>query len=471
MKKDKNGRRWSKSLVEDIVYKINDRKIVPVVGSGVYYVMDKDGRRCEVREFVVRELLRNNQEDLQIESEKEDVGKFLQGGFKGMTRLNKLFKQHNIDMRTSLRRLFHDEQVRKRIRMDEQVQKFLRKGNFPLVLTTCYFKGLEKLITYDEQTFGAVSYEKEQKASQDIPMNETTGELTEPTIFHLFGVMGSSPKNYVVTENDFLNFLHYLQDTNHYPRRLKEYLQSRYILTLGCEIPDWTFRFLLYSLKESNGELQTDGAMNSFEGGAVTERMDEDLEEFLEDIKYFSDDKMGEFLCDINQMLTPQKKPKLFLSMSQKDYELGAAIKSELEHEFEVWFFPDDKAPQYWKCIQEGVEKCDYFMPVVTGRLLMMLYQKKITEEERRDDEPGIVTEWRMALRHWQSANQTHLYCIPYLIDINENELKDALDARCPFLKPLFVTQEGVQCVMGPVERLLKDDTLKAIYDTPMDSE
>ena len=320
-------KKWSSALIEDIVFKIKGGCIVPIIGPGVYYI---EGENCGIQQFIVRELLRRN---IPSKADDADIDNYVSGGFKGMTRLSRLFEQNNLELRTSLRALFYDESVMSRIKMNNQVLDFLQKGRFPLVLTTCYYKVLDSMITCDGNNYKVAAYRKEQRSVQDIQLSDADDTLTSPTIFHLFGLLDSTSKEYVVTENDFLSFLHCIQDTNHYPKRLKQYLENRFLLTLGCEIPDWTFRFLLYSLKEKNGELQkAKGAVNNFEGGAVTKAMNDDLDEFLSDIKYFSNNKVDDFLEDINSLLAPVQLPTIFLSMVHEEYEsLGKKIKDALK--------------------------------------------------------------------------------------------------------------------------------------------
>lgn len=455
-------KKWSSALIEDIVFKIKGRSIVPVIGPGVYYV---DGERCGIQQFIVGELLKRN---IPQNADETDIDSYVSGGFKGMTRLNRLFEQNKLDLKTSLRSLFYDKSVLSHIKMNEQVLKFLQRGRFPLVLTTCYYKVLDSMITCDNNDYTVVAYRKEQRDGQDILLSKNDDTLTTPTIFHLFGLLDSVSKEYVVTENDFLSFLHCIQDTNHYPRYLKQYMENRFLLTLGCEIPDWTFRFLLYSLKEKNGELQkAQGAVNNFEGGAVTKAMDEDLDEFLSDIKYFSDDKVDEFLEDINSSLAPVQQSSIFLSMVHEEYEdVGHKIKKELKRHFNVWFFVDKEDPQYWKIIDDGISRCEFFMPVITTKTMLKLLMGNITDTMRPDEEPGIVTEWRKALANKKRQNIQRLYCLPYLIDVKLNEFKDVLKQKCPDLWPLFFPDEGNQCINCQPDMIDEDPIILSLIKT-----
>lgn len=452
-------KKWSSALIEDIVFKIKGGCIVPIIGAGVYYI---EGENCGIQQFIVRELLRRN---IPSKADDADIDNYVSGGFKGMTRLSRLFEQNNLELRTSLRALFYDESVMGRIKMNNQVLDFLQKGRFPLVLTTCYYKVLDSMITCDGNNYKVAAYRKEQRSVQDIQLSDADDTLTSPTIFHLFGMLDSTSKEYVVTENDFLSFLHCIQDTNHYPKRLKQYLENRFLLTLGCEIPDWTFRFLLYSLKEKNGELQkAKGAVNNFEGGAVTKAMNDDLDEFLSDIKYFSNNKVDDFLEDINSLLAPVQLPTIFLSMVHEEYEsLGKKIKDALKRHFNVWFFADKNNPQYWKIIDDGISNCKYFMPVITSKSILKLLMGNITETMRPDEEPGIVTEWRKALAHKNNQNIQQLYCLPYLLDVDLNDFKNALKQKCQDLWPLFYSNEGNQSVSCPPDKLDEDPVILSL--------
>jgi len=450
--------RWSDSLIEDIVDKIHENKIVPIIGPAVYCIKEFD-KEYSIQDYLTKLVLKEYDEFI------EDAHKTKQlvsrSGYRGMTELDKVLAKANKTTRTILREKYST--IKSRITMNAYVQDFLDYGDFPLVLTTCNFEMLSDRIHYKGRDYKTLSYKKVSSISydMDISFEEGSQKMKDPTIFHLFGKIGSDKNCGVITENDFLQYLHCLQDSGTCPRKLKDYLKDKYILSLGCEIPDWTFRFMLYSLKEENGALKGEIGDNSFDGGVVSERLDNDLSAFLSDICYFSHTDLDNFLNDVNRRIMPINRPKIFLSMCHEEYdEIGEKIKRKLNDRFEVWLFPDNKDMQYWKKIEEGIVSCDYFMPVITDKALVALYSTGKIEADisnAKDEEKGLITEWQLALEHKRRFMGDKKYCVPYNLVSNWDNFKNALKTKDPekrLLWPLFFPQEGAEAFAVPLPEL-----------------
>lgn len=444
-------KKWTDKLIDDIVRKLIDSEhmIVPIIGTGVYHVVEKE-KEYSVQEFIIKKVLED--EDCPLDCSDENIKQFSKG-YRGMTQLS---RQCGKSFTRLVKDVLLNEQNLSKIEIDPDVLLFLEQGHFPLILTTCNFRLLERFIKYDAKEYDTLPYRKGK--DQDIEMNDK--KLLPPTIFHLFGFAGSN-ENVVYTEDDFLCYLHYLQDTNSRPANLKNYLEDRYILSLGCDIPDWTFRFLLYSLKEKGGALVGQGDDKTFDGGVLSEKLDDELANFLSDISYYSDKDLNAFLKDINNRLSSDEKPYIFLSVNSEDYvKYGKKIMSILERKFRVWFFENDGGPQYWKKIEEGIEKCDYFMPVTTSFSLEK-FDNESSINTQKDNSPGIVTELRLALEHKNMIKGNQIYCIPYIPrDIMSREyFKNRLKkGYCSDLWPLFFSDEGTQHITTPLEDLTAEE-------------
>ena len=445
-----NNNNWSTSLIGDVVDKIKENRIVPIIGSGVYKVWDSEidgvAKYTSVQEFAVKSIL--SLDAIPLEPTQENI-KLYSNGYRGMTELNKLCNSVGKTLRVLLKELFNDQYTLEKIKIDDNVQHLLNTGYFPLVLTTCNFRYLEKVIQCKEVEYQVVSYKKEKKANQDITLVD--GKLDTPTIFHLFGYIGVD-RHVVIVEDELLKYMHCIQDTNTCPKNLKDYVQDKYILSLGCDIPDWTFRFLLYSLKEENGNLMGEGGDDSFDGGALSTNIDQNLVSFLSDISYFSHNKVSEFVSEINYKIEALKKPGIFLSMNSEEYSsIGEIIKEKLREHFNVWFYIDHDNAQYWKEIEKGIKSRDYFMPVITDKTIVKLLRTKelSAEIEMMKDNPntkGIIAEWMLASAHKKDMVGDNHYCIPFFLNTNKEEFKEILsdlDKNREILWPLFYPQEG----------------------------
>ncbi|MBR1548480.1 MAG: toll/interleukin-1 receptor domain-containing protein [Prevotella sp.] len=450
-----NRKKWSASLISDIVDSIKDQegnRIIPIVGQGVYQVSD-GGRVYSIQQFVIKTVLEN--EKIPVQPTEDNIERYA-NGYRGMTELAKLCAENGLTLLRQIKEIFTSRDNVAKISMDPDVLTFLERGDFPLILTTCNFRWLEQHVTWRGTDYVVVPY----RTGKDQDIRTADGRMAEPTIFHLFGYVGQD-RNVVITENDFLRYLHCIQDTNTRPERLKKYLENKYILSLGCEIPDWTFRFLLYSLKEKEGKLGGMSGEDMFDGGALSKEMDDELYSFLSDISYFPSHNINEFLRDVNLQLEPERKPTLFLSANSEDYDLAERVKRILSPRFDVWFFRDNGGVQYWKVIEDGISRCDYFVPLTTSTTI----EKMLSDKARPDNsEGGVIKELRMALRHKTEHLGGQKYCFPLLHGVNIGLLMSALDmGKCPDLKPLFFAAEGNEHIDMPLEELTAEKVFKHI--------
>jgi hypothetical protein len=73
-------------------------------------------------------------------------------------------------------------------------------------------------------------------------------------VFHLFGKTSSSP-DFVICDEDMLEFVHALQDKQRQPDRLFDELRSKHLLILGCGLVEIVL--LAATLMTPNAELWT----------------------------------------------------------------------------------------------------------------------------------------------------------------------------------------------------------------------
>ncbi len=449
---------WEDTKVEKIVNSINDEEhnIVPVVGMSAFYVQNE----CQeaLQEYIVREIV-----ERYISKDKQHAvfNCCRKGDIKSMTKLSKALKDYGND------KFFNDEmdiyqciyelirEVKNNIFINPQVKKFLLYGKFPLIITTCYVDILSNLLVGPNGKFYMpVSYlghgdVEDLKVLKDSPLREPQ----DPTIFHLFGKITSNSEP-VIDEDDFLKYLHCLHDTSHQPKELKKYLEDRQILIVGCNIPDWTFRFMLHSLKEREGRFVVQGKRkHSFVGGAIRPMIEDDLADFLSEIKYIYGNNVSKILEQINTKIARQK---VFISYSAQQgtpvWTWIETFRKKLEPSSIVWFFPEQSkgtyGERYWDLIQKGVEQCDIFIPIITEKILSILEEKVISVDGPEDDsDPGFLCEWAKFLKARHNDDQVR--CIPYIMEGDISRLRDIIDnpeKNLTFLRPLF---NGAQYIDG----------------------
>lgn len=441
-----NNCKWSEDLIEDIVDSIKLNAIVPVIGDDAYYV---EGEEVSVQHFLLDSVLKSA--NLEREYEAEEY----KDGIKGYTRLStRLYKERRVVLKNLISKALKKPEVNSKIHLRADIKKFLDNGDFPLIISTSIYKILAKELAKE---YRVVSYQKERKKDQQQDISMLDDNISQDTIYNIFGELVAHT-DCVFTDRDFLSYLHSLHDTNTSPDCLIRYLEPRHVLMLGCDIPDWTFRFLLYSLKAKNGDLRPEegeGGLNSFIGGNLSKRINEELEIFLSDIQYLSSCQVSEFLNDINQKLQPMNKPKLFLSCLSEEYNSAdiSELKNKLSKRFDVWFCPEKieqrGGEEYWRIIDEGLRSSEYIMPVITDKLCNTLWRKPKLQSEipvpDSTSEKGVVTEWKMAM---QLKNK--LKIIPFILTDFEG-FQDLVEEKLLPIKSFIFPATGAQAITNSV--------------------
>lgn len=438
---------WGDKVVKDLVNKIGKGQIVPILGYKAFYATHN---RIPVQKFVVEEVLKK--EGLYPI---DNIDAYADGII-GMTKLDRLFCHKELDLNTSLVDLYESEDFYNQIYFEEEVLRFLELGRFPLIISTVNFSFINNLFEKHGLKYHLIPYQGVK--SQDIRLEGE--QLVEPSLINIFGIVGTNA-NSVICEIDLLLFLRRILDTNSMPKNLKKYLynfetqSARNIITLGCELPDWTFRLLLYSLKELDCDKKNKPGLNTFGGGFVSTRLEYDLWDFLSDIRY----KLGNdfsYLEQINKQLQPHhppKREKIFLSLCSEDYEdVGEKIKKLLSSKYDVWMFKYDGGKDYWNRIKQGISQCRFFMPVITASTILRLQELSDASQIELDISGGLICEWKMALENKMENYKNDMYCIPVLQKITNKKFRDELlkkDHEKKYLWPLFYGENAVEGITG----------------------
>jgi len=407
---------------DTIVDDIKCGQIIPIIGDEVLYIENESGDKVSLQNYILQKL------NAQCEQQVQEYS------FKNMTVFERLLKSRKTFIR-SIKKIIDSQ----KIEIDSRVLRFLKNGEFPLIITTTYTDVLEQVLS------GYISVDYCCEKIQDIgeiAYNDKNKRLASKTIFHLFGRLeegGLAPC--VVTEDDFLKYLHGLSDTNTSPQKLREYIQNkgldrREILALGCNIPDWVFRFLLYSMVKEDLFVNKD---LSFKGGVIDSANDANLAAFLENIAYYYGNDILGFIEEINSMLQPQIRHSIFVSVFSEDLKSPVhgkqicEIIDKLKIRYNVWYCGDRlksyAGEAYWSEIRKGLKECEFFLPIITDKVLNLI--PSVNGAEPTDDrgDQGIINEWKYALKAWKEHHSyPKPYVLPYRFDVSMDRLKKAFD-------------------------------------------
>jgi hypothetical protein len=279
------------------------------------------------------------------------------------------------------------------------------------------------------------------KNAQDLP--SPLDELRQPVVYHLFGKLSSQP-DFVITEEDMLEFLHHMQSRRAAAEHLFDALRDNHLLFIGCAFPDWLSRFLLRIAKSR--QLSARRTEMEYLVGSVTNR-DANLVVFL---RHFSRQTKiascspAEFVSELSARYvsrtassdadrrgpthpsdareTPggMKPGAIFISYTHEDRAAAVQLRDFLENEAgidDVWIdhrrleAGDDWDHQ----IRRNIKNCSYFMPVISAASTRRL-------------EGYFRREWAWAAERAMDFADAVPFIIPVVIDETLEDTDDIPD-------------------------------------------
>lgn len=259
----------------------------------------------------------------------------------------------------------------------------------------------------------------------DIP-DEPDPEV--PVVFSLFGRHAITPQDFVVTDEDLLEFICALQSPDRRPSRLFDRLASSNIIFLGCQFPDWLARFVIRTTKTR----QLSQSRNEWEYWVAPENVaDRSFVLFLNQFSRvtrtidcppadFVQELAREWLTRRTSAPGPQSAPPdglseignrdesaVFISYASEDRSAAENIAAALRNSgIVVWM---DRAKlgggdDFRRRIQKGIERCSLFLPV-------------ISRNTQRRLEGYFRLEWNWADERRRMIADSVPFIVPVLID------------------------------------------------------
>lgn len=220
---------------------------------------------------------------------------------------------------------------------------------------------------------------------QDLPAERA--RFAAPVVYGLLGKLSVAP-DYVISEEDTLEFLYALQSEAKRPHLLFDELQNSHLLILGCSFPDWLARFFIRIAKSRQLSAQR-GESEILVHGRIVE--DPGLVLFLKSFSYSTRIMSMEPLVFIDELerrwsarhpegsapqpaagpstLPDMAAGAIFLSYAKEDYVQVARLQQALEDlGLDVWFDKDrlEAGDQYDQKIRRNIKGCSLFIPVIS---------------------------------------------------------------------------------------------------------
>ena len=361
---------------------IDNRRVVPIIGDEFFYIED-EGQRISVNDFLIGRLgmkfrVNNTHVDFSAVSDAIELENFIN------------YKIRYINAQTDIYYEIHQLLQYQKIHVHDSLKQLLKLNRFPLILTTSFIPKLDTLLAQEDCEYVSISYDR----SSDSDIKPTMLHGDKPVIYHLFGCCSKIKKSYMVTEEDLLEYMHLWHEPDARPPFLTKYLSNKFLMVLGCNYPNWLFRFFWHSIR--NFSLmpqpdQDDKIMEVMQAIVSIDKVrdDADLERFLSRIHTSVYQCSGEFIreltshwhiyaeritdtdgkSDQEDKKTASEGLDVFISYASEDREDARHLAETLRSlGASVWF--DEReltlSDKYEEEITQAIKKAKRFMPILS---------------------------------------------------------------------------------------------------------
>jgi hypothetical protein len=445
---------------DDLLEYIEERRVIPIVGAELLNVPDGAGGEIPLQRLLAQRLaerLRVPADDCTGDDALHQVVcRYLQRG----GRREEIYPR----LRNLLKELAPA--------VPEPLRQLARIRHFDLFVTTTFDSLLAQAL--DEERFGGApkttSFAYAPNRAADLPADARRANT--PAVFHLLGRMSASP-DYVITEEDTLEFFTAMQTESKRPNVLFDELKASHLLLIGNTFPDWLTRFFIRIAKSGRLSLQREELEIIADRRVRTEP---GLVLFLQNFSYrtqiFESGGAIDFVRELSARYAERhpapaapghrdvipvrgsvdagsgsaaemKPGSVFLSYASQDAEPVKKIRDALEAAgIDVWFDQRrlEGGDDFDQQIKRNIRACSLFVPVISA-----------TTQSRH--EGYFRLEWNLAVERAKLIAETVPFILPVALDsVREN------DALVPerFLQVQWTRLPGGTATPEFVERMVR---------------
>jgi hypothetical protein len=402
---------WKDNIWDWLLDSLDDRCVIPIVGPDLLHV-EMDGVSTRLDLHVARRLALAHQlpgDNLPVERPLNSVVcKLLRQGKDRFGICNDIF------------------QIMKEasFRPPRVLRQLAEISAFNLFVSTTFDSLLAKAIgeVRAGNAPGPLSISYSPKRVDDLPTSKE--KLTQPAVYHLFGKL-SATGNYVISDEELLEYVCDLQVEARRPERLFDELKKNHLLILGEDFSDWLARIFLRTAR--GGRLSAIRDYIEILADSKTRR-DANLVAFLihfsKHTRVFRAGGAAEFVEELWKRWRerhPQDAPRpedqsrrdmpkngIFISYAREDLPAVQQLKAGLEAAgLPVWFDSDSLKPgdSFNPQIEEYISKgCSCFLAVVSRNT-----ERRLEGYFRR--------EWNLALERAQGIYFKRQFIVPVVVD------------------------------------------------------
>lgn len=276
---------------------------------------------------------------------------------------------------------------------------------------------------------------------------DTAGSPQRPVVYQLFGSLSSTP-DYVICDEDLLEFVHALQDKQRQPLKLFDELRDKHLLFLGCSFGDWMLRFLLRTTRGMElSQRRQRWDVLADEQSAQDPALNVFLSSFSADSKLLSMPAAA-FVAELARRWheahpapaepDPAAAPAaaaaaggepgvgaVFISYASENVEEARRLAEGLRAaRMDVWFDKEQlQAGDRWAgSIQRGIDHCSLFLPVISSHSLSAANRRRY-----------FWGEWNVADNLARRMAPDEAFIIPVVVDdssLDRSPVPDTFKAK-----------------------------------------
>jgi hypothetical protein len=400
---------------DDLLSFIEEKRVIPIVGPDLLQIQTPTGPRLLYDWLADRLAAKLNVDTSQLPQPytlNDVMCMFLASRGRreeAYVRLRSILRETNLEPSPSLRRL-------------------ASITDFDLYVSSTFDPMLENAINLER--FGGVpSVEVISYAPNRV--SDLQGERehwTRPVLYHLFGRVSASP-TYVVSDEDLLEFICGLQNDHLAPEKLFHELEHNHLLFIGSNFSNWLARLFLRMAKRHRlsdprdvGEVLADDStgqderlMSFLQQVSVRTRVFKGAERFVDELYARWSARHRPASAQVTTSSVVRFAPParempdraVFISYSREDLPAVQQIKASLESVgITTWFDMDrlDGGDDYDRKIRRNIERCSYFIPVVSANT-------------QRRHEGYFRREWNYAIDRTRNMADGAVFLLPVTVD------------------------------------------------------
>jgi hypothetical protein len=401
--------------LDEILYHIEGKRVIPIVGEELLRVQDDDGE-VPLYTYIARRLAQR----LAIGSE----------ALTPNPTLNEVACHYLASRRGAVPADIYRHILpileQAKLEPPEPLLQLAAIEHFDLYLSLTFDSLLARAIDQIRGAGRTLELAYTTKFQADLPTQRE--KLTGPVVYHLLGMLSPQPQ-YVITEEDTLEFMHHMQGGWRRAENLFDALRENHLLFIGCTFSDWLARFLIRVTKSRQFSQQSEQMEMIV---ASTAEDDANLVRFLNHFsprtKVLSHSPI-EFVAALSSRYDERIRPTLqkppadptegpeagpmeagaiFISYTRADQAAARTLGRFLERQAgaDVWLDTRELGvgDDWDRKIQRNIKNCSYFMPVISA--------------SSTDKHPGYSQrEWNLAADRAIEFAEGSPFILPVVVD------------------------------------------------------